>query len=114
MKRTPMPPKREKPRRVGPKTPRIKPKRLHDPAWLARVASLPCCACGASPVEVHHIRSGYGMGQRASDHETIPLCPWHHRLGPTAFHAAPFMFQHLYGSERDLLAMTLERLKEAA
>ena len=110
MKRTPMPPKRERPRRSGKPLPRIKAKRLHDPAHLARVASLPCCACGASPVEVHHIRDGVGMGQRASDHETIPLCPYHHRTGPTAFHAGPRYFEALYGTERELLAETLERL----
>ena len=89
---------------------RIKPRRKKDPAHLARVASLPCCVCGVSPVEVHHIRSGMGMGQRAGDDETIPLCPWHHRTGPVAFHAGPRVFQAAFGSERELLARTMERL----
>lgn len=90
---------------------RIKPRRKKDPAHLARVASMPCCVCGATPVEVHHIRSGMGMGQRASDRDTIPLCSEHHRTGPDAFHAGPRRFQEIYGTERELLELTLEALK---
>ncbi len=93
---------------------RIKPRRKQDKAHLARIAMLPCCVCGYWPVEVHHIRSGVGMGQKASDLETIPLCVWHHRTGPQAFHNGPKIFQALFGTERELLAKTLERLKMEA
>lgn len=115
MRRTPINPKRTKPRREGPKAPRIKPGRVEDPAHLARVRSLPCCVCRLTqetPTEAHHIRQGVGMGQKASDRETIPLCAYHHRTGKTAFHASPSMFQWLYGTERELLALTLDKLKE--
>lgn len=117
MKRSPMPPKREKPRRTGKPLPRIKAKRVEDPAHLARVRSLPCIACEiggtaqTEPTEAHHIRDGVGMGQKAGDHEAIPLCVWHHRTGFNSVHGAPAAFKWLFGTERELLALTLERLK---
>jgi hypothetical protein len=74
---------------------------------------LPCCVCGFWPVEVHHIRAGVGMGQKASDLETIPLCVWHHRTGPQAFHNGPRIFQALFGMERELLAQTTKKMEVA-
>lgn len=77
---------------------------------LGRVAELGCIVCrnigfGKTPAEIHHIRNGQGMAQRASHFETIPLCPMHHRLGGygVAFHAGAKVWQELYGYERDLL-----------
>lgn len=93
---------------------RIKPRRVQSKIHLAMVAALPCIVCGARPVEVHHIRNGYGMGQRASDLETIPLCPGHHRTGPDAFHAGPRTFEARFGTERELLARVVAMLREAA
>lgn len=101
---------RTKPRRKGPKTPRIKPGRVEDQEHLQRVREMPCIVCQAQPVEAHHIRDGVGMGQKAGDHEAIPLCPWHHRTGFNSIHLAPAMFKFLYGTERELLARTLEML----
>ena len=48
--------------------------------YLGDVASMGCIVCrnsewGESPAEIHHIRNGQGMSQRASNYETIPLCP---------------------------------------
>lgn len=89
-------------------------KRIRDKAHLAKVAQLPCCVCGNWPVEVHHIRQGVGMSQRAGDRETIPLCQAHHRTGGfgVAFHAGPREFQSIYGTERELLEKTLALLDE--
>lgn len=118
MRRSQINPKRTTPRRKGEPATRIKAKRLEDPAHLARVRSLPCLICHAgystqtTPTEAHHIRQGVGMGQKASDHETISLCSWHHRTGPNAFHNGPSIFQWLYGTERELLARTLKMLEE--
>lgn len=42
---------------------------------MGRVASLPCCLCGAHGVQVHHIREGVGMAQRNANWCTVPLCP---------------------------------------
>ena len=87
--------------------------RDRHPAHLAKVAALPCVVCGAWPVHVHHIKrrpdgQKYGLGQKAPDTRTIPLCPYHHQHGPQgeAFHAGPKAFERAHGNEMDLLAMT--------
>jgi len=61
--------------------------------YMNRVANLGCICCHQlgfpdSPAEIHHIRSGQGMSQRASNYDVIPLCPVHHRTGDygTAYH----------------------------
>jgi hypothetical protein len=48
---------------------------------LSKVASVGCIVCRMqgneeSPAEIHHIRHGQGMSQRASNYEVIPLCPF--------------------------------------
>jgi len=89
-------------------------KRLH----LARVAALGCVICrnmgyGATPAEIHHIRTGQGL-KRASHFETIPLCHAHHRTGGygVAFHAGKAAFEANYGSELELLQQTIEAIDE--
>lgn len=45
-----------------------------------RLSELGCCIC-LKPAEIHHL-IGYryrGMGQKAEDQYTIPLCAEHHR-----------------------------------
>lgn len=56
-----------------------------DKEHMGRVAQLPCAICGAFGVHVHHIRTGVGMGKRASDFDTLPLCQEHHQ-GMTGIH----------------------------
>jgi hypothetical protein len=79
--------------------------------WMGKVAALPCCICGATPVQVHHIREGQGASQRAQDTLTIPLCPDHHQgangihgLGRKGFYA------RYNRDELDYLADTIEAL----
>ena len=48
---------------------------------LSKVAGIGCIVCRmrgneGTPAEIHHIRSGQGMSQRASNYEAIPLCPF--------------------------------------
>ena len=82
------------------------------------LTDLGCVACqkdgyDGTPPEIHHIRQGYGIGQRAPDEETIPLCPTHHRYGKGQFpgiHSDPNIFKKKYGNERELLAFTNEQL----
>lgn len=90
---------------------------------LNRVASLGCIVCDNqgypdSPAEIHHIRAGQGMSQRASNYDTIPLCPTHHRLGGygVAIHAGQQEWESIHGTERELLAEVRSRLniKESA
>jgi len=83
---------------------------------MGRVAALGCILCdhlglGATPAQVHHIREGQAMSQRASNFLTIPLCP-EHRTGKTGLHGmGTNAFERAYCvTELDLLAMTIERL----
>ena len=85
-----------------------------EKAYLDRVASLGCVVCrnhgyGDTPAQIHHIRTGQGMSQRASNYLVIPLCPQHHTDGGkgVAIHAGQQSFEAIYGSELDLLAQTI-------
>lgn len=81
--------------------------------WKSKVAELGCILCrhfgyGETPANLHHVREGQGMGQRASDWLVIPLCKEHHQ-GSTGIHNAGF-YRRTKLDEMDLLAMTLEVL----
>ena len=48
---------------------------------LAQIRKLPCVVCGRSPVDAAHSnqsKHGKGMGLKACDSKTIPLCRNHH------------------------------------
>lgn len=89
-----------------------------DKQWLDDVSSLSCIACrnaglGPSHAEIHHVRSGVGMSQRAAHTRVLPLCPRHHRACyPTGFHAAPKSWQAEHGSEETLLAQVATEVAE--
>lgn len=77
---------------------------------MERVASLGCIACynlgyDDTPAEIHHITTGVGMGQRASNYQVIPLCHTHHRTGGpgVAIHAGKETWELRHGREIDLL-----------
>jgi len=81
------------------------------------VAAQGCIICREfldifTPPEIHHIRSGHGMAQRAPDFLILPLCADHHRTGGVgvAIHAGQKTWENLYGSELYLLARVTERL----
>lgn len=91
---------------------------------LNAVASLGCCVCYLqgnedTPAEIHHIRDGQGISQRAHYTETIGLCPIHHRLGDgtaktgyqIGYHMNPTEFEARYRTERDLLTQVLGMIK---
>lgn len=87
---------------------------------IAKVANLGCIVCANngypdSPAEIHHIRDGSGVSQRASSYEVIPLCYVHHRGaagGEVGFHHSPGEFIERYGSERTLLAQVEQILED--
>lgn len=60
-------------------------------------------------VELHHIREGQGMTDRASDWLVIPLCNNHH-VSILGVHYPKSLYVRTKLSELDLLAATLERL----
>ncbi|GAA4652061.1 Ref family recombination enhancement nuclease [Kistimonas scapharcae] len=68
----------------------------------------------AIPASIHHIRTGTGAGQKASETDVIPLCPAHHQQGGygVAFHAGPAIWQELYGSELELVEQVRELAAE--
>jgi hypothetical protein len=77
---------------------------------LSKVTELGCIVCfhqgQDTPAEVHHMRSGLGMSQRATSFRVLPLCPIHHRIGGRgiAFHAGRRSWETRFGSEEELLA----------
>jgi hypothetical protein len=78
---------------------------------FARVAALNCIICG-NHAQIHHIRTGQGMGQR--DHDaTIPLCVYHHLGGSNhpAIHANKLEFEERFGTEEELLEKVNNLLK---
>lgn len=76
---------------------------------MARVACLSCAVCDAEGVQVHHIREGQGMGQRASNWLVVPLCPACHQ-GPRGIHGDRSALRLRKLDELDLLADTIRRL----
>lgn len=51
-----------------------KPTTARSKDYLAHVRTYPCCSCGATEaIHAHHVASG-GMGAKASDYLTAPLC----------------------------------------
>ena len=111
--RTPVKRKRTKPRR-GP---------LRDPKYLAWIRTLPCVCCfiflhawdpreyflrrgphGAS--EAAHVGLR-GIAQKCSDHETIPLCGFHHRTGPSSHHRLQKRFWAYWEIDRAALIAEL-------
>ena len=77
--------------------------------YMDRVASLPCAVCGAEPVELHHLREGQGMSQKASNYLVIPLCVECHRCS-IGLHGDRTRMRILKVDEMDLLAKTIEML----
>lgn len=80
--------------------------------YMGRVAGLGCAICrllgyGPTPAQVHHKKEGTGMGRRAPDDETMPLCFEHHE-GATGIHKLKSHgFLERYGvTEDDLIQQT--------
>jgi hypothetical protein len=72
--------------------------------YINRVAELGCIIC-RMPAEIHHLRTGMGLGMRNDYKNAIPLCPTHHRTGGhgVAYHAGRLAFEENFGSETELL-----------
>lgn len=85
---------------------------------MGAVAALGCILCrhlslGETLAELHHVREGQGMSQRASNFLVVPLCPEHHR-GASGLHGLGTrgFYTRYRLDELDLLALTLEALNE--
>jgi hypothetical protein len=77
---------------------------------MDRVAALGCLLCG-QPAQLHHVREGQGMSQRASNFLVVPLCEPHH-TGSAGLHGLGSRgFERRYRmDEMDLLAIVIARL----
>lgn len=87
----------------------LKPKlqRWINDNYLKWVKSQPCCVCNSIAHDAHHL-IGYGqggMGTKAHDLFTIPLCRVHH----DALHHDPNGWEHEHGSQLVLLFKFLDR-----
>lgn len=81
----------------------------------ARLALMGCIVSGKrSHVQIHHIRDGVGMGERAPWWETIPLWEeYHDPRFPYSTHGRDrARFHEDNGTERELLARVNARLPE--
>jgi hypothetical protein len=78
--------------------------------YMGLVASMGCVIC-QRPAECHHITSGVGMSQKASNMDVIPLCPDHHRNGGygVAIHAGKKGWEKIHGPELDWLKFVQDR-----
>lgn len=72
------------------------------------VAQSPCVICGRWPVVVHHVIHDRHSQRRASDLDTIPLCPIHH----DALHADPAGWRAVHGPDHRFLALTRATIRE--
>ena len=95
------------------KKPPTKAERRH----MNAVQALGCIACRklghwGTPAEIHHITTGKGMGQRATNLEVIPLCPHHHRQGGhgEAIHGGQKTWEARFGTELELLEEVNQQL----
>lgn len=95
----------------------MKPSSVRD--RFDKLTRMGCIACrldysGWQAPQIHHIREGQGLSQRASDEETIPLCPKHHvgeGFDPSV-HGSYQEFKEAYGSELELLAKVNRLLED--
>jgi len=87
----------------------MKTKTKEEKDYHEYIASLPCVACGDSPVHVHHCRFSAGIGQRGSHYFVLPLCPACHQ-GKEGIHGSPKIFEMRNGSEEQLLATVIQQL----
>ncbi|GAA5785690.1 hypothetical protein YWS52_20120 [Chitiniphilus shinanonensis] len=84
----------------------------------ARVAELGCVLCRllgqhqSGKTDLHHIRTGLGAAQRASDFLILPLCHEGCHQGPHGIHGDQALLRIAKVSELDLLAHTFQLLEE--
>lgn len=90
-----------------------------DNAWMGAITDLGCIVClvqgtPGTPGEVHHVRAGFGAGQRSDHEESICLCPPHHRgtdhPRTPSIHLAKRAFEERFGTEEELYERTRQEL----
>ncbi|MEQ4664380.1 DUF968 domain-containing protein, partial [Providencia rettgeri] len=84
-----------------------KPQRWTNDKYLQWVKSQPCCVCNSIAHEAHHLigHGQGGMGTKAHDLFTIPLCRIHH----SELHKDPREWEREHGSQLIFLIRFLDR-----
>ena len=89
-----------------------------EKSWMGAVASMGCCVCRRQGrrglAAVHHIRTGIGMGMRASHFDVLGLCYRHHQGEEGIHHMGRRAWERAIGiTEMELLDWTKEAMAEA-
>lgn len=80
------------------------------------IANQPCVLCEllgctqSSKTDVHHVREGQGVAQRASDYLAIPLCHEGCHQGPQGIHGDRSLLRLAKVEELDLLAFVVAQM----
>ena len=77
-----------------------------DKKRFDKLRQIGCIACGKNEPVIHHIRKHTGLSLRPSHDDTIPLCPQHHNMGNQSIHLNKKSFEHMFGTEIELLKET--------
>jgi hypothetical protein len=98
---------------LTPRPPYQKNPPTRDPKYLAWIRTQPCAVqnCRACFVEAAHT-GDRGLTQKASDREAIPLCHFHHRSAPTAYHKGRRAFERAYNLDIPALIQELNQWYE--
>ena len=93
---------------VAPATLFTRPKRIRwvSDGFISWVKTQPCMCCGQAADDAHHL-IGWGqggVGTKAHDIFTLPLCRKHHR----ALHHDPVAFEREYGTQPVLIIKLLD------
>ena len=85
-------------------------------AYMDRVREVGCILCKLldqrqeSRTDLHHIREGQGMAQRAQNWLVVPLCHDGCHQGPAGIHGSRALLRIAKVDEMDLLAATLSEV----
>lgn len=72
-----------------------KPHPVRSEAYLAWIRLLPCVICKKPSEASHH--GSHGLGTKADDLRTLPLCYVHHRTDPASYERlGPEEFERYY------------------
>lgn len=87
---------------------------MKEREYLNAVSKLPCVACGAFGVHIHHATGlkYRAKGKKAPYWQVIPLCPTHHQHGGhgVAIHAGVKTWEQKYGSQDEHIKNTQEKV----
>lgn len=81
-------------------------------ARFEALAEMGCVICG-QPAQIHHCRGhkfGCGMGQKADDAYTIPLC-YNHHVGAEGIHNSILAWEKEHGTQLGWLRMVNMHIK---